>query len=69
MGYDSCVITEGEMDVLALHEAGIKNCVSVPNGATITHNNLDGEKPEPKMVGRLMIILGMVIAFYFGSNT
>lgn len=22
-----------------------------------------------KMVGRLMIILGMVIAFYFGSNT
>jgi twinkle protein len=41
VGYDSCVITEGEMDVLALHEAGIKNCVSVPNGATITHNNLD----------------------------
>ena len=40
VGYDSCVITEGEMDVLALHEAGIKNCVSVPNGATITHNNL-----------------------------
>jgi len=41
VGYDNCVITEGEMDVLALHEAGIKNCVSVPNGATITHNNLD----------------------------
>ena len=41
VGYDSCVITEGEMDVLALHEAGIKNCVSVPNGATMTHNNLD----------------------------
>ena len=41
VGYDSCVITEGEMDVLALHEAGITNCVSVPNGATMTHNNLD----------------------------
>ena len=41
VGYDSCVITEGEMDVLALHEAGVKNCVSVPNGATMTHNNLD----------------------------
>ena len=41
VGYDSCVITEGEMDVLALHEAGISNCVSVPNGATMTHNNLD----------------------------
>ena len=41
VGYDSCVITEGEMDVLALHESGIRNAISVPNGATITHNNLD----------------------------
>ena len=39
--YDWCVITEGEMDVLALHEAGIKNCISVPNGATLNNNNLD----------------------------
>jgi len=29
------------MDVLALHEAGIKNAISVPNGATLSHNNLD----------------------------
>jgi len=41
IGYDSCIITEGEMDVLALHEAGIKNVISVPNGATLTNNNLD----------------------------
>ncbi len=41
IGYDSCVITEGEMDVLALHEAGVKNAISVPNGATLHHNNLD----------------------------
>jgi len=41
VGYDSCVITEGEMDVLALHEAGIKNAISVPNGATLNSNNLD----------------------------
>ena len=41
IGYDSCVITEGEMDVLAFHEAGVKNVVSVPNGATLTNNNLD----------------------------
>ena len=41
VGYDFCVITEGEMDVLALHEAGIKNCISVPNGATLNSNNLD----------------------------
>lgn len=38
---NSCVIVEGEMDVLSLHEAGIKNVVSVPNGATLGNNNLD----------------------------
>jgi len=41
IGYDWCVIVEGEMDVLALHEAGIKNAISVPNGATLNSNNLD----------------------------
>mgnify|MGYP003132348450 FL=1 len=41
VGYDTCVITEGEMDVLALHEAGITNAISVPNGATLNSNNLD----------------------------
>ena len=41
VGYNHCVITEGEMDVLALHEAGIKNAISVPNGATLNSNNLD----------------------------
>ena len=41
IGYNSCVITEGEMDVLAFHEAGIPNVISVPNGATLTNNNLD----------------------------
>ena len=29
------------MDVLALHEAGITNAISVPNGATLNSNNLD----------------------------
>ena len=38
---NNCVIVEGEMDVLSLHEAGIKNVVSVPNGATLGNNNLD----------------------------
>ena len=41
VGYDSCIIVEGEMDVLAMHEAGIKNVISVPNGATLNSNNLD----------------------------
>ena len=41
VGYTDCVIVEGEMDALSLYEAGIKNVVSVPNGATINNNNLD----------------------------
>jgi len=41
IGYEECIIVEGEMDVLALHEAGIKNVISVPNGATLNSNNLD----------------------------
>ena len=41
IGYSDCVIVEGEMDVLALHEAGIPNAISVPNGATLNSNNLE----------------------------
>ena len=41
VGYEYCVIVEGEMDVLALHESGITNVISVPNGATLNSNNLD----------------------------
>ena len=41
VGHNSCVIVEGEIDVLSLHEAGIPNVISVPNGATLNHNNLD----------------------------
>jgi len=41
IGFDYCVVVEGEMDVLALHEAGITNAISVPNGATLNSNNLD----------------------------
>lgn len=41
VGFEYCIIVEGEMDVLALHEAGITNAVSVPNGATLHSNNLE----------------------------
>jgi twinkle protein len=34
-------IVEGEMDVLSFIEAGIENCISVPNGANLNTNNLD----------------------------
>ena len=35
------VIVEGENDCLAYHESGIKNVISVPNGATITEKERD----------------------------
>jgi twinkle protein len=41
VGHDWCVIVEGEMDALSFVEAGIENVISVPNGATLTNNNLD----------------------------
>ncbi len=37
---NTCIIVEGEMDVLALYDCGIKNAISVPNGATKGKNNL-----------------------------
>ena len=37
---DEAFIVEGEMDALSLHEAGIQNVVSVPNGANKEQNNL-----------------------------
>ena len=41
VNHDTCVIVEGEIDALSLHEAGVPNVISVPNGATLNHNNLD----------------------------
>ena len=41
IGYDTCIIVEGEMDALSFHEAGLPNVISVPNGATLNSNNLD----------------------------
>ena len=33
IGQDECYIVEGEFDVLAMYEVGIKNVISLPNGA------------------------------------
>lgn len=33
-GFKSAIIVEGEMDVAAVHESGVRNVISVPNGAT-----------------------------------
>lgn len=39
-GKETITITEGEVDKLSWDEAGIRECVSVPNGATLQNNNL-----------------------------
>lgn len=36
-----CVVVEGELDALALYEAGIYNAVSVPNGASVGSQKLE----------------------------
>lgn len=41
IGSDYIVITEGEEDCLSVYQSGLTSCISVPNGATIGHNNLD----------------------------
>ena len=38
---EECVCVEGEIDCLSLHEAGIYNCVSVPNGANSNLKYID----------------------------
>lgn len=38
---DTIIIVEGEMDCLAMYEAGYKNVISVPNGATLGKCNLE----------------------------
>jgi twinkle protein len=47
-GQKSVVIVEGEMDVLAYHEAGITNVISVPNGSAISPQEIE----EFKRTGR-----------------
>ena len=38
IGQDTAYIMEGEFDVLAMHEIGVKNAISVPNGANDNDN-------------------------------
>jgi twinkle protein len=45
IGENECYIVEGEIDVLSLYEIGIKNVISVPNGANDNDNYwLNSEK-------------------------
>ena len=45
IGEEECYITEGEFDVMALYEVGVKNAISIPNGANDNDNYwLNAEK-------------------------
>ena len=49
--FSNIIIVEGEIDRLSFHEAGLWNCISVPNGATITM----AEKETFIKTGKLVI--------------
>jgi twinkle protein len=54
---DSLVICEGECDVMAFYEAGIKNAVSVPNGASKGNQKLEWlEEMLPYLEGKTIYL-------------
>jgi twinkle protein len=52
-------IVEGEMDKLAFWEVGVKNCVSVPNGAKDLNDIFDTCKTQLKKVEKVFIAVDM----------
>lgn len=57
VGAKECWIVEGEFDVLALHQIGIKNVVSVPNGANDNDEYWKNSEPYLKDVERFVLAL------------
>lgn len=55
VGCDEVYIVEGELDVLALYEIGIKNAISVPNGANDNDAYWVNSEPYLKDVKRFFI--------------
>lgn len=55
VGCDEVYIVEGEFDVLALYEIGIKNAISVPNGANDNDAYWVNSEPYLKEVKRFFI--------------
>ena len=53
IGEKNVIIVEGELDKLSFYEAGIKNCVSVPNGAS--NLKLEYLKDLPENLERVYI--------------
>lgn len=59
IGEDVCYIVEGEMDKLALWEIGIKNCISVPNGAKDSSNYFENCEQYLKGIKTFYIAVDM----------
>jgi twinkle protein len=55
IGASECYIVEGEFDVLAMHTHGIKNVVSVPNGANDHDDYWINSEPYLKDIKRFII--------------
>lgn len=55
VGQKEAWIVEGEMDVLALHEIGIKNVISVPNGANDNDNYWKNSKEHLKNIEKFIL--------------
>jgi len=55
IGEERCYIVEGEFDVLAMHDHGIKNVVSVPNGANDNDEYWINSEPYLKDVKKFII--------------
>lgn len=55
IGETKCYIVEGEFDVLALHDYGIKNVISVPNGANDNDEYWINSEPYLKDIEKFII--------------
>ncbi len=55
IGEKECYIVEGEFDVLAMHTHGIKNCISVPNGANDNDDYWANSEPYLKDIEKFII--------------
>ncbi|MEN8123257.1 MAG: toprim domain-containing protein [Bacteroidota bacterium] len=59
IGEKECYIVEGEMDKLSFWEIGIKNCISVPNGANDTSNYFESCEKYMSDIERFFIAVDM----------
>lgn len=55
IGEKECYIVEGEFDVLALHTHGVKNVISVPNGANDNDDYWANSEPYIKNIEKFII--------------